>query len=31
MGAAGRARLEARFSLDAMVRGYRDVYREALG
>jgi glycosyltransferase involved in cell wall biosynthesis len=31
MGAAGRARLEARFSLEQMVSGYRAVYEEALG
>jgi glycosyltransferase involved in cell wall biosynthesis len=31
MGAAGRERLETHFSLAQMLRGYRDVYRQALG
>lgn len=31
MGAAARARLDARFSLRQMVQGYRDVYRGAVG
>jgi len=31
MGAAARERVARRFSLEQMVRGYRDVYRQALG
>jgi glycosyltransferase involved in cell wall biosynthesis len=31
MGAAGRKRVETVFSLDQMVRGYRQVYLEAQG
>ncbi|HVZ85495.1 MAG TPA: glycosyltransferase [Polyangia bacterium] len=30
MGAAARERVERRFSLEQMIRGYRDVYRQAL-
>jgi glycosyltransferase involved in cell wall biosynthesis len=31
MGAAARARLDSRFSLEGMISGYRAVYEEALG
>jgi glycosyltransferase involved in cell wall biosynthesis len=30
MGTAGRARLDERFSVDEMIRGYRDVYAKAI-
>jgi hypothetical protein len=30
MGGAAFERVERRFSLDQMIRGYRDVYRQAL-